>query len=105
MKHILIFFLALLLSLGSLAQEKSAYFQKLNIEGIPFNKKTNTIFEDHLGFLWLGTESGLYRYDGHSLIENQYDVFDEHSIPNNSINSIVEDNLGNLWIGSDSYLI
>ncbi len=105
MKHILIFFLALLLSLGSLAQEKSAYFQKLNIEGIPFNKKTNTIFEDHLGFLWLGTESGLYRYDGHSLIENQYDVFDKHSIPNNSINSIVEDNLGNLWIGSDSYLI
>lgn len=105
MKHIPLVFLALLLSLGCLAQEKSAYLQKLNIEGIPFNKKTNVIFEDHLGFLWLGTDSGLYRYDGHSLIENQYDVFDEHSIPNNSINSLVEDNFGNLWLGSESYLI
>ncbi|RAJ08031.1 hybrid sensor histidine kinase/response regulator transcription factor [Arenibacter echinorum] len=79
--------------------------QKLNIDGLPFNKKTNIVFEDHLGFLWLGTDSGLYRYDGHSLVENQYDVFDGHSIPNNSINSIVEDDLGNLWIGSESYLI
>ncbi len=88
-----------------MAQENRTYIHKLNIDGIPFNRKTNVVFEDHFGFLWLGTDSGLYRYDGHSLIENQYDVFDENSIPNNSVNSIIEDNLGNLWIGSESYLI
>ena len=105
MKTLTIFFFAILFHLGCLAQENRTYIHKLHIDGIPFNKKTNVVFEDHLGFLWLGTDSGLYRYDGHSLIENQYDVFDEHSIPNNSINSILEDDLGNLWIGSESYLI
>lgn len=105
MKYIPFYFFTLLIHLSCLAQGNNTNLQKLNIDGVPFNKKTNIIFEDHLGFLWLGTDSGLYRYDGHSLVENQYDVFDEHSIPNNSINSIVEDDLGNLWIGSESYLI
>ncbi|MCK0191727.1 two-component regulator propeller domain-containing protein [Arenibacter sp. F20364] len=104
MKYIPFYFFALLIHLSCLAQGNNTNLQKLNIDGVPFNKKTNIVFEDHLGFLWLGTDSGLYRYDGHSLVENQYDVFDEHSIPNNSINSIVEDDLGNLWIGSESYL-
>ncbi|MCK0146235.1 ATP-binding protein [Arenibacter sp. F26102] len=105
MKTLTIYFFVILFHLGCLAQENRTYIHKLHINGIPFNKKTNVVFEDHLGFLWLGTDSGLYRYDGHTLIENQYDVFDEHSIPNNSINSILEDDLGNLWIGSESYLI
>ncbi|MDE3740986.1 hybrid sensor histidine kinase/response regulator transcription factor [Maribacter polysaccharolyticus] len=99
------FIIILLFHIAGLAQMNSTYLHKLNIEGIPFNKKTNVVFEDHLGFLWLGTDSGLYRYDGHSIVEHQYDVFNKHSIPNNSINSIVEDDLGNLWIGSESYLI
>ncbi len=105
MKYITLYLFALLIHLGCMAQGNNTILQKLNIDGVPFNKKTNIVFEDHLGFLWLGTDSGLYRYDGHSLKENQYDVFDENSIPNNSINSIVEDDLGNLWIGSESYLI
>ncbi|SHJ06717.1 hybrid sensor histidine kinase/response regulator transcription factor [Pseudozobellia thermophila] len=89
----------------SQAQDTNAYFHSLHIADSRFNKKTNVIYEDHLGYLWLGTDSGLYRYDGHSLVENQYDVFDDTSIPNNSINSVVEDDHGNLWIGSESYLI
>ncbi|SDL50203.1 hybrid sensor histidine kinase/response regulator transcription factor [Kriegella aquimaris] len=106
MKQIPVFLLLLVFQFSCLAQkEGTTYFYSLNIDGIPFSKKTNVVFEDHLGFLWLGTDSGLYRYDGHSLVENRYDVFDEKSIPNNSINSIVEDDQGNLWIGSESYLI
>ncbi|MCK0134879.1 two-component regulator propeller domain-containing protein [Arenibacter sp. S6351L] len=105
MKYIPFYFFALLIHLSCLAQGNITNLQKLNVDGVPFNKKTNIVFEDHLGFLWLGTDSGLYRYDGHTLMENQFDVFDEHSIPNNTINSIVEDDLGNLWIGSESYLI
>ncbi|WP_339710571.1 ATP-binding protein [uncultured Kriegella sp.] len=106
MKQLRIYFLVLLCHVTCFAQnERATYFHSLNIDGIPFSKKTNVIFEDHLGFLWLGTDSGLYKYDGHSLVENRYDVFDEKSIPNNSINSITEDDQGNLWIGSESYLI
>ncbi|WP_209404369.1 ATP-binding protein [Pseudozobellia sp. WGM2] len=98
------FFFSLWLSIGN-SQKIDVHLNELRVDGGRFNKKTNTVFADHLGFLWLGTDSGLYRYDGHTLLENQYDVFDQNSIPNNSINSIIEDDLGNLWIGSESYLI
>ncbi|GIZ09725.1 hybrid sensor histidine kinase/response regulator transcription factor [Flavobacterium sp. UMI-01] len=87
------------------SQSNNSSFYSLNIQGALFNKKVNTLFVDSIGFLWIGTNSGLYRYDGHNLIEYQNSVFDTYSIPNNSINSIVEDNNNNLWIGSESFLI
>lgn len=105
MKTITPFLIALCCWYPSQAQNTNTYFHSLHIDDSRFNKKTNVLYEDHLGYLWLGTDSGLYRYDGHSLVENQYDVFDDTSIPNNSINSVVEDDHGNLWIGSESYLI
>ncbi|GEC72769.1 Signal transduction histidine kinase [Flavobacterium flevense] len=87
------------------AQSKNAYFHELNIQGIPFNKKVNILFEDSIGYLWIGTNTGLYKYDGNSLVGYQNNVFVSHSLPNNTINSIIEDADKNLWIGSESYLI
>jgi signal transduction histidine kinase/ligand-binding sensor domain-containing protein/AraC-like DNA-binding protein len=87
------------------SQANETNFHKLEIQGAPFNKKINVLFEDSIGFLWIGTNTGLYRYDGNNLVTYQYDVFDPYSIPNNSINSIVEDDNQNLWIGSESFLI
>ncbi|WP_207902876.1 hybrid sensor histidine kinase/response regulator transcription factor [Mariniflexile fucanivorans] len=77
----------------------------MNIQGAPFNQKVNVLFEDSTGFLWIGTNTGLYRYDGNNLIQYQNDVFNSFSIPNNNINSIIEDNNQNLWIGSESFLV
>ncbi len=99
MRFLLIFFV-----LYCSAQNNSQFIE-LSINGIPFNKNINCIHEDNKGFLWLGTNNGLYRYDGHSLKQYKYNVFDENSIPNNNINSIIEDDFGNLWLGSESYLI
>jgi signal transduction histidine kinase/ligand-binding sensor domain-containing protein/AraC-like DNA-binding protein len=90
---------------SSLSQSNQHYFNELDIQGKSFNKSINVLFEDSFGFLWIGTNTGLYKYDGNELIEYQYNVFNPHSIPNNSINSIVEDANKNLWIGSESYLI
>jgi signal transduction histidine kinase/ligand-binding sensor domain-containing protein/DNA-binding response OmpR family regulator len=92
-------------SISGLSQNKGVFFHELSIEGTPFNKKTNVIYEDSYGFLWIGTDNGLFRYDGNALLEFQYDVFDSNSIPNNSVNSIVEDVYNNLWIGTESYLV
>lgn len=87
------------------SQSNETFFYELNIQGTPFNKKVNTLFEDSIGYLWIGTETGLYRYDGNNIVEYRNNVFDAYSIPNNSINSIVEDDNQNLWIGSESFLI
>ena len=87
------------------SQNDETFFHELNIQGVAFNKRVNVLFEDSYGYLWIGTNTGLYRYDGNDLINYQYDVFNPYSIPNNSINSIIEDDNKNLWIGSESYLI
>lgn len=105
MKRYLLHFTILFLFFKGFSQTTASSFLELKIDGVSFSKKTNVIFEDKLGFLWLGTNNGLYRYDGHSLNENVFNVFDENSIPNNNINSIIEDDFGNLWLGSESYLI
>lgn len=104
LKCSLIFLFILNISI-CLSQSDKTYFHELETQGFPFNKKVNVLFEDSIGYLWIGSNSGLYRYDGNDLIHYQYDVFDPNSIPNNSINSIVEDDYKNLWIGSESYLI
>ncbi|WP_299668297.1 two-component regulator propeller domain-containing protein [uncultured Polaribacter sp.] len=92
-------------SVYNFSQVGETYFDDLMIQGAPFHKRVNVLFEDSIGYLWIGSNDGLYRYDGYNLVSYQQDVFDPFSIPNNSINSIVEDAHKNLWIGSESYLI
>lgn len=104
--YILFFFFVLSLNtFNANAQSSSLNFQQLDIHGVLFNKKVNVLFKDSYGYLWIGSNSGLYKYDGHNLTAYQYDAFKLTSLPNNNINSIVEDNFKNLWIGSESYLI
>ncbi len=98
-------FILFLNALFCFSQTEKLSFDDLTIQGIPFNKKVNTLFLDSIGYLWIGTNTGLYRYDGYHLREYQSNVFDPHSLTNNSINSIIEDNNKNLWIGSESFLI
>lgn len=105
LKQLLTCLFLLLFHVVCLAQASSTYFHELHIEGAPFNKEINILFEDSYGFLWIGTNNGLYRYDGHKVLAYRYDVFDPSSIPNNSINSIFEDEHHNLWIGSESFLV
>lgn len=86
------------------SQQSKVYFHELSINGIPFNYGVNVLFHDQIGFLWIGTENGLFRYDGYNLIHYENDVFNKNSIPNNSVRSIIEDDNHNLWIGCESYL-
>ncbi|NET33431.1 MAG: response regulator [Cyanothece sp. SIO1E1] len=87
------------------AQDAYTPFFELEVDGIPFYKKANQLFEDSQGLLWIGTGSGLFRYDGNQLKSYQYNVFDDGSIPNNTIRDIVEDDNHDLWISTESYLV
>ncbi|UOY08049.1 ATP-binding protein [Muricauda sp. SCSIO 64092] len=86
-------------------QKHTSSLTRLKVDGIDFNINANVVYLDRIGYLWIGTNNGLYRYDGQNLHEFQYDVFNEGSIPNNTVNSIEEDGNGNLWIGTESYLV
>jgi len=68
------------------------------------NPTINSICEDKYGFLWLGTNDGLSRYDGYEFKVYKNNPSDSTSLPGNTINTICEDNNGNLWIGGSNVL-
>ena len=59
------------------------------------------IHQDHIGFLWIGTAQGLYRYNGYTI--KRYRNEKEHAqlFTSNNISCIADDRSNNLWIGTD----
>ncbi len=53
---------------------------------------------DYLGFLWIGTEDGLNKYDGYSFEIFRHKTGDSTSLCSNNIHYIFEDSKNNLWI-------
>ena len=62
--------------------------------------RVSCILQDRTGFMWIGTWSGLFRYDGYSCISYKYDPHDTSSIADNTLFTLYEDKAGVLWIGS-----
>lgn len=56
------------------------------------------MFRDHLGFIWIGTEFGLTRYDGREFTTYYHKVEDPNSLGENAIKDFTEDNDGALWL-------
>ncbi len=67
-------------------------------QGLPQNSVLS-IAQTPDGYLWLGTEEGLVRFDG-----VRFTVFDKHSTPgllHNQIIALLVDHRGDLWIGTN----
>jgi signal transduction histidine kinase/ligand-binding sensor domain-containing protein len=65
--------------------------------GLPTNS-TKVITQTHEGYLWIGTNGGLARFDG--LKFTNYDIGRVPALRSNRIVSIVEDSQKRLWIGT-----
>lgn len=64
------------------------------------NSRVTCILQDSDGFLWVGTEDGLNRFDGYEFKVYRNDPADSASLIKNSILEIFEDNRGVLWIST-----
>lgn len=79
---------------------RSIRFEHISLEQGLSQSVINIIFQDSKGFLWIGTEDGLNRYDGYSFKVYKPEEENETSLSNRWITSIVEDNDGYIWIGT-----
>jgi ligand-binding sensor domain-containing protein/serine phosphatase RsbU (regulator of sigma subunit) len=64
----------------------------------------NIIFQDSRGFLWVGTQGGLSRYDGYNFKTYSPQLHRKNAISSNFITSIAEDKSGNIWVGTKNGL-
>jgi len=58
------------------------------------------IHQDAEGYIWIGTQNGLNKFDGYVFEKYFYDPSDDNSISNNWIFDIAEDPEGNIWLGT-----
>jgi signal transduction histidine kinase/ligand-binding sensor domain-containing protein/CheY-like chemotaxis protein/HPt (histidine-containing phosphotransfer) domain-containing protein len=66
-------------------------------EGMPQGTVYDTL-QDAQGFIWLATEDGLVRYDGHELYRYAHSRNAGEGLPGNFIRQMVEDGHHDLWI-------
>ena len=65
------------------------------------SSEVNCVFQSKSGYIWIGTEGGLYRYDGSSF--SLYHLWDTEKEDVYSINSIYQDKEGRLWISTKNF--
>ena len=66
-------------------------------DGMPQGTVYDTL-QDSQGFVWLATEDGLVRYDGHELVSIRLFAQRRRGLPGNFIRQIVEDAHHDLWL-------
>lgn len=79
-------------------------FQKITIEKGLSQSTVCCILIDHKGMMWIGTSSGLNRFDRHDMKSYFQDPNHISSLPGNRIYFIAEDSQYNLWIGTNKGL-
>ena len=65
--------------------------------GLPETDVT-TIFQDSQGFIWIGLQDGLVRYDGQSFTTYVHARDERNSLPDDFVTGIAEGLQGNLWV-------
>ncbi len=102
LKVAIVFFIIILaIPLISSAQEDDITITRVGKEqGLPVTRVYG-ITQDSIGFLWITTHDGLYRYDGYNSIVFRHKLNDSLSLSSNFIWDIKIDNHGLIWLNTD----
>ena len=87
-----------------LAQQRPVRFEFSHIreqDGLSF-RVVNCLLHDRDGFLWVGTNNGLNRYDGSHFIQFRQQRNDINSLLNNQLYALGEDKKGRIWMGCEN---
>jgi len=99
LKCFLMFCMLVLFVKPSAAQSFTSKFQILDKSKGLSGNTAYVLYQDKLGYLWVGTTMGLTRFDG-TTCKNYDIVVDGKTFIGTEIVNIIEDKNNNLWIGS-----
>lgn len=88
----------ILLSCLELFSMKTPYRSYTVTDGLS-NSSVKAIYQDNMGYIWLGTRDGLNRLDGYE-VKNFFYKSDTNVKQSNDIVSITSDRQGRMWIGT-----
>ncbi len=86
-------------SLVCLSQDERQYtFTHYSTDKGLSGHEVKAVIQDKAGYMWLGTVTGLQRFDGTRFITFRHRKSDSGSIPENNINHLFRDKKDNLWL-------
>ena len=92
------------LSGRGLAQQRLDQFEFGHIreqDGLS-SRVTTSLLHDRDGFLWVGTNNGLNRYDGTHFVQFKKKRGNSNSLINNQLYALCEDRQSRIWMGSEN---
>lgn len=84
----------------SLAEQTRPQFYHLSIEQGLSQSTVQTMLQDSKGFMWIGTQDGLNRYDGYTFTVYRHEAEKADSLSSQYISALYEDQEGTLWVGT-----
>ena len=101
----IVFLLAATFSWKLFAQVTSnTHFTHLTTQDGLSNNWITCIVQDKTGYIWIGTQDGLNRYDGMHFKIYKHKPKNNNSLPNNIITGIAFDKTGLVWVGTNNGL-
>ncbi|MFL9829789.1 ATP-binding protein [Flavobacterium sp. ST-87] len=102
MKNKLVFsyvisFFMLFLLLNSSVKAQNLFFEKITGREVNPVTQIHGIAKDSVGYIWIGSWNGVYRYDGKTFDFFYHIPNDKTSLPNNRIRNIISDQKRGLW--------
>ncbi|NQU85567.1 MAG: hypothetical protein HQ541_07385 [Mariniphaga sp.] len=82
-------------------QPKQLQFNYLTPNDGLSSSTVTSILQDHKGFMWIGTNDGLNRYDGYGFKLFKNNTSNPFSLPSDQVRAIFEDRNNHLLIGSN----
>ncbi len=86
--------------MGAATAQTQLKFEALSAQDGLLSPFVRSVVEDHNGFLWIGSQTGLQRFDGHEY-KNFHNVSgDQLSLASNVITDLLVDDNNQLWVAT-----
>ncbi|MBI4546647.1 MAG: hypothetical protein HY707_01600 [Ignavibacteriae bacterium] len=89
---------------SAFSQSRDFRFDRISTEQGLSQDIVRSIVQDRQGFMWIGTEDGLNRYDGYSFRIFKHNLNDSASLLSNAIGALYVNRHGVLWINAGGRL-
>lgn len=98
--RIIVIFIALISCYWAKSQNADYNFETLSVKDGLSHNNVYSIIQDKLGYLWIGTQDGLNKYDGYKFTIYRHEPDNPNSITTGNFGKIFQDSSGVFWFGT-----
>ncbi len=84
----------------SVSAQDNYKFSHLNVRKGLAHNNVYSLFQDKTGFVWVGTQNGLSKFNGYTFQNYSHDAEDSTTLISDNFGVIFEDSKGRIWLGT-----